>query len=250
MKNPRSLLDKMEELKVLIPEGEVQKFHRLFDSHLSREGYNPESRRVVGRVHQNHVVIGKIMQYEVHPIFRAAILNNWEWMVLDPPQPIFNEHNYWEVCYQMGFGARNLLCVSTGKEFRSKMYTPTFVISISDKLPFGQRASVEVRIREKPRKEMDFCTMLFRFYTSEKRIIAEAGLEIVAFHRDYEILLKESATSEKARKELISLIIRKNRQKQKLGLSFLMESDLTALVTSVEKEIINKTVIKQIMNLW
>ncbi|OGZ35179.1 MAG: hypothetical protein A2V60_02065 [Candidatus Portnoybacteria bacterium RIFCSPHIGHO2_01_FULL_39_19] len=250
MKNLRRLFDKMDELKSLIPEGDMREFHRLFDLHLSKGGHDSESRSVVGRVHQEHVVIGKIMQYDRYPIFRAAILNNWNWMVLDPPQPIFNEHNYWEVCYQMGFGARNLFCVSTGKEFRSKMYTPTFVISISDKLPFGQRASVEVRICEKTRKGMDFCTILFRFYTSEKRIIAEAGLEVVAFRRDYEILLKESATSEEAKKKLISLIIRKNRQRQKLGLSFLMESDLNALTTSVENGTTNKTVVEQIMNLW
>lgn len=250
MKNLHRLFDRMDELKLLIPEGDIQKFHRLFDLHLSRGGYDPESRKVVGRVHQNHVVIGKIMQYEALPIFRAAILNNWTWLVLDPPQPIFNEHNYWEVCYQMGFGARNLLCVSTEKEFRSKMYTPAFTISISDKLPFGQRTSVEVRICENTRKKINFCTMFFRFYTSEKRIIAEAGVEVLAFHRDYEILLKESVTSEEARKKLIELIIRTNRQRQRLGLSFLTESDLSALTIDVKRGTLDKITIEQVMNLW
>jgi hypothetical protein len=130
------------------------------------------------------------------------------------------------------------------------MYTPAFAISISGKLLFGQKSSVEVRLCEKTKKDIDFCTMFFRFYTSKKQIIARAELEVVAFYRDYEILLKESAISEEARKKLANLIIRKNKQRQKLGLSFLTESSLNALVISVERGEINKKAIEQIMNFW
>jgi len=250
MRNLPRLLSKMEELKILISEEKVQKFHQIFDGHLSKEGYDPELKSVVGRVFQNHVVVGKIMQYANYPVFRAAILNNWNWMVLDPPQPILNEHNYWEVCYQMAFAARKFYCASTGKESRTRAYSPAFVISISGKLMFGQRASIEVRLNELTRQRMDFGTMLFLFYTSEKKLVAEAGLEFVAFPRDYEILIEESATSEEARKKLVNLVVRKNKRRKLLELFYLEPEPLSNLTVAIENGVIDKIAIEQVVNLW
>jgi len=251
MKKLLKFVNDLSQLKAMISDKDLLDYHQQFDLHLSRKGYQPELRSVVGRVKQEHVVLGKVMQYGELPVFRAAILDNWAWMPLDPPQPILGEHNYWEICYQMGFAARKLYCNFVGKKFRGRMYTPYFFIEMHDKLMFGQRASVEVRLSERAieRKNMDICTMFFRFYTSKKKVTAEAGLKVLCFPRDFEILTQQAkAGNEDARGRLVDLIRRKAKQRKLLGLNNAIDPE--SLIAEIMKGSIIEEDIAKIFDLW
>jgi len=211
----------LEDLSGLLEDDELEMYHRRFATqHLSQRGWTPEPRHTVGRVWQDHVVLGRIMQYDDHPIFRAAVLDNWEWMPLDPPQPVLNEHNLWEICYQMGFGTHKLLCECEQRTYRGKILTPNYLLNVYDKIPFGRRISVEsrVKLRERSGQDMDLGTILYRFYTSKNELVAEAGLRVMCFPRELEELMRSVKNGDRcARKRLAEAAERTLEQKQMLG---------------------------------
>ncbi len=236
IKNLVGFLDKVEET---IPADVLVEYrHRFFSTHLSRGGYEPESRHVVGRVDKSHVVIGRIFRYGSFPVFRAAVLNNWDWLGVDPPQPILSEHHYWEAVYQMGVGVFSL---SAKDDTQRKTYTPAFYIEMLERVPIEQRVSIEMYCGDR--------FLYSKFMNTKNHVLAEAVLVTVSMPRDFETLLSRISKGDaSARKDLAELILRKYEQGRRLGV--VVDTDVGGVIEKIKMGKVEHDIIRKIMSWW
>lgn len=111
-----------------------------FCDHLSKEGKNPAPNWLVGRIHQEHVVVGMPYKIPGEQKVLLYLIHNWDWLNIDPPQIFLGEHHIWEAIDQAGQAAWRMIYENNFG------LTLTFNLSlrIRKKILIGERTWLEI----------------------------------------------------------------------------------------------------------
>jgi hypothetical protein len=228
---------------------EIEDYHRRWNNFLSLEGNIPEDYGVVVKKPE-HVVIGRVWQYRDLPVYRAKVLSDkLSWIPMDPPQPIWHEHHYWQVFEQIAQASRRKYFEQKGKRHIGKVKTPVTYTDLKQPINLGQRTFVElipeIQIRETEKGILTIENHSCAFYNTENEVLGRHYVKAVGTLRDYEILFDELQRGEEnAQERLISKIRNQERKLAEYGRS--PKISLGELIRQIQNNLYNNSLYERL----